>query len=141
MKVLAALILLLLMFQQLPLSSREAFNTDAFDCSPDKTWHEMKWSGGLSIIRKGQLWLGMNSGTVADFGFAVERDRDHTFLFRGNWDHYAEPSGISDQYVDMDFAPDYILLLPGEKLTLYYYCQTFGGSGAGQAIVNLWSFP
>ena len=132
-----------LLFQQLPLSSREVFNTASFVCATDKEWHELKWTNkGLSVIRRGQLWLGMNVGTIADFGFAVERDRDHTFLFRGNWDHYAEPGGISDQYIDMNFAPDYILLLPGETMTLYYHCMSMGADlGAGHIIVNLWSFP
>lgn len=137
------LALLIILFQQLPLHSDEAFNTGAFECANSQEWHEMKWANdGFSFVRKAQLWLGMNDGTVADFGFAVERDRDHTFLFRGNWDHYNDPGGIQDQYVTMDFAPDYILLLPGETVTLYYHCQSFGESvGAGQVIVNLWSFP
>ena len=94
------------------------------------------------MIRKGQLWMGMNGGSIADLGFMVVRDRDKTFLFRGNWDHYAEPTGINDQIVDMDFSPDYILLTPFDTVTLYYHCQGFGSElGAGHIIVNLWSFP
>jgi hypothetical protein len=94
------------------------------------------------VVRKGQLWMGMNGGTIADLGFMVVRDRDETFLFRGNWDHYAEPTGIQDQIVDMDFTPDYVLLFPGETITLYYHCLSLGKSlGAGHVIVNLWFFP
>lgn len=143
MKYLLALILLVLLFQQLPLRSREAFNTAPFDCTDTQEWKSETWvNDGFSFVRKAQLWMGMNGGTVADFGFAVERDRDHTFFARGNWDHYSDPNGISDQYVTMDFAPDYILLLPGEAVTLYYHCQSFGEkAGAGHIIVNLWSFP
>jgi len=138
------LILLVLVFQQLPLSSVEAINTDSFDCTTaSKKWKSETWvSDRLSFVRRGQLWLGMGGGTVADFGFAMERDRDHTFLFRGNWDHYADPNGIGDQIVDMNFAPDYILLLPGEKVTLYYHCQSFGKTaGTGHIMVNFWRFP
>jgi hypothetical protein len=129
--------------QQLPLSSKEVFNTGAFDCTREKELQTLTWENKTPrIIRKGQLWMGMSGGTIADLGFMVVRDRDQTFLFRGNWDHYAEPSGINDQIVDMDFSPDYVLLLPGETLTLYYHCQSFGEHlGQGHVIVNLWSFP
>lgn len=137
------LLALILLLQQLPLRSDEAFNTAPFDCTHSQEWQSKTWANdGFSFVRKAQLWLGMNDGTIADFGFALERDRDHTFFFRGNWDHYTNPSGIQDQYVTMDFAPDYILLLPGETVTLYYHCQSFGEeAGAGHIIVNLWSFP
>lgn len=137
------LILLVLLFQSLPLRSNEIFNTGAFDCTREKKLREMVWeSESIVVVRKAQLWMGMNGGTVADFGFMLVRARDKTFLFRGNWDHYAEPNGINDQIVDMNFAPDYILLLPGDEVTLYYHCQSFGEAlGAGHVIVNVWGFP
>lgn len=137
------LVCLILLFQQLPLHSEEAFNTTPFDCTNSQTWRKETFpNSGLVIVRRAQLWLGMGGGTVADFGFALERDRDHTFLFRGNWDHYRDPAGINDQLVDMDFSPDYILLLPGDSLTIYYQCQNFGSTpGTGHVIVNLWMFP
>jgi len=136
-------ILLVLLFQSLPLRSREIFNTGAFDCTREKKLRNETWtSEGIAIVRKAQLWMGMNGGTVADFGFALARARDKTLLFRGNWDHYAEPNGINDQIVTMDFTPDYILLMPGDAVTLYYHCQSFGDElGAGHVIVNVWSFP
>jgi len=137
------IVCLILLFQQLPLHSEEIFNTGAFDCTNSKKWREETYPiSGLMIVRRAQMWLGMGGGTVADFGFALERDRDHTFFFRGNWDHYADPHGINDQLIDMDFSPDYILLLPGDELKIYYQCQNFGSApGTGHVIVNLWMFP
>jgi hypothetical protein len=127
----------------MPLRSLEVFNTGAFECTREKTPRYTYWTNNkIRLVRKGQLWMGMNGGTVADFGFAVRRERDKTMLFRGNWDHYAEPTGINDQIVDMDFSPDYILLLPGDKLALFHHCQSFGETpGAGHVIVTLWYFP
>jgi hypothetical protein len=136
-------LVLVMGFQQLPLHSREIFNTGAFACTRQKVLQTQTWHVTVpTLVRKGQLWMGMNGGTIADFGFMLVRDRDNTFLFRGNWDHYAEPSGINDQIMDMDLSPDYILLLPGDNVTLYYHCQSFGLTlGAGHVIVNLWMFP
>lgn len=137
------LFVLVFLFMFMPLRSREIFNTQAFECTREKKLQTMTWTNyGIWFVRKGQLWLGMNGGTVADLGFMVVRDWDKTFLFRGNWDHYAEPTGINDQIVDVNFSPDYILLLPFQTVTLYYHCQSFGESlGAGHVIVNLWGFP
>ena len=141
--VVALLALLLALEPAMPLRSEEVFNTLAFDCTREKKLNTLTWTNtGIKLVRKGQLWMGMNKGTIADFGFMVVRDRDKTFFFRGNWDRYAETTGINDQIVEMDFAPDYILLLPGETVTLYYHCQSFGEAlGAGHVIVNLWFFP
>src|SRR5687767_12823232 len=100
---LGLMVLLILLFQQLPLQSHEVFNTGAFECTREKKLQTITWrTYGFMVVRKGQLWMGMNGGTIADLGFMVVRDRDETFLFRGNWDHYAEPTGIQDQIVDMD---------------------------------------
>jgi hypothetical protein len=142
-RVLLVLLLLVLLFQQLPLRSQEIFNTGAYACTREKAILTEDWvNNRLRVVRKGQLWMGMYVGTIADLGFAVQRNRDKTFLFRGNYDHYGDPIGINDQIVDMDFSPDYILLLPGDRLTLYYHCQDLGEKeGAGHIIVNLWSFP
>jgi hypothetical protein len=139
----ASILIFFIVSLGLPLRSREIFNTGAFDCTREKELRTLTWKNtGFTFVRKAQLWLGMDVGTVADFGFMLVRDRDKTFLARGNWDHYAEPNGINGQIVDMDFAPDYILLLPGNTLTLYYHCQAFGADlNQGHAIVNLWSFP
>ena len=136
-------ILVVLLSQQLPLRSVEIFNTQAFDCTREKELRVLHWRTWLPrVVRRAELWMGMNGGTNADLGYMVVRDRDNTFLFRGNWDHYADPHGINDQLVVSDLAPDYILLLPGETVTLYYHCQSFGERlGAGHIIVNLWFFP
>lgn len=132
----------MLMFQQLPLSSKEIFNTGAFACTREKQLRTTEWTAPYPmIVRKGQLWMGMYTNSIADLGFMVVKE-NKTFLFRGNYDHYAEPTGINDQIVDMDFSPDYIFLRPGEELTLYYHCQDLTEKeGAGHVIVNLWSFP
>ena len=137
------LIFVVLALQQLPLRSAEIFNTQAFDCTREKELNVATWrNDGFRIVRRAELWMGMNGGTVADLGYMVVRDRDKTFLFRGNWDHYLDPHGINDQLLVSDLAPDFILLLPGETVTLYYHCQSFGEAlGKGHVIVNLWFFP
>lgn len=137
------ILVMVLLFQQLPLRSKEIFNTAAFDCTREKIMQTVTWRNwSVRIVRRAELWMGMNGGTVADFGYAVVRDSDRTFLARGNWDHYADPHGINDQLVVTELAPDYILLLPGETITLYYHCQSFGETlGQGHVIVNLWFFP
>lgn len=133
----------IMLFQQFPLRSTEIFNTSGFACTREKKYRMLTWENDrFRVIRKGQLWMGMITGSVSDLGFALERDSDNTFLFRGNWDHYHEPSGINDQVVDMDFSPDYIFLAPGDSLSLYYHCQDVGDTnGEGNIIVNIWSFP
>jgi hypothetical protein len=139
----AAVLIAVLLIGGLPLRSAEVFNTGPFACTGEKQVQTALWKndGGIKLVRKGQLWMGMYTGSVADLGFAVRNERDGTTLFRGNWDHYAEPAGINDQIVNMDFAPDYILLKPGDTLTLYYHCQSLGERmDTGHIIVNLW-FP
>lgn len=143
LELIGALILFLLLFQQLPLRSAEVFNTQAFECTRQKELRVLHWRTWLPrIVRRAELWMGMDGGTIADLGYMVVLESDSTFLFRGNWDHYADPHGINDQLVATNLAPDYIMLLPGETLTLYYHCQSFGSAlGNGHVIVNLWFFP
>ena len=121
------------------LRSIEVFNTDAFDCGePIKSIEWKNDSDKDLMIRQAELWMGMYGKAIADFNFVVQRDSDRTNIFRGNWDHYAEPTGINDQILKADFSPDYVLISSGEIVRLWYKCTSFNGPTKGHVIVTLW---
>jgi hypothetical protein len=120
-----------------PLKSEILFKTGEFSCTSQKDWRVLKWKNhaGILLVRKLQVWGGMNEGAIADLGFFVVRDRAKVNLALGNQDHYRD-----GEYVQMyDFAPDFILLLPGDTLTLGYHCQVWGDhQGTGNVIITMW---
>lgn len=121
------------------LSAQEIFNTGGFDC--DKELRSLEWKNntGRDIkIRMADLWMGMNVGSVADFNFLVQRDSDRTTLFKGAWDHYADPTGINDQLIQKSFSPNHILLKQDQLLRLWYRCESFDGPTKGHVIVTIW---
>jgi len=122
------------------LASIEVFNTGPFECNQNLQGVLWRNDAGSKYIRRGELWLGMNAGSRSDLTFVVQRQSDQTNLFRGNWDHYADPTGIGDQMIAADFAPDYIEMARGDTLILYYRCVDLADAppGAGHIIVTLW---
>jgi hypothetical protein len=137
-KFLLSLILLLYQAIPRPVYGMDVFNTKPFRCLGD--WRELEWTNEGEDIRiyNAQLWMGMYKDAVSDLGFAVKRTSDDSLLFRGNWDHYANPVGINNQIVQHDFSPNYFELKNGDSLRLYYTCSDMGGDAVGHIIVTVW---
>lgn len=113
----------------------DVFNTKPFECG--KQFHT-EWINDVGDIKifQSQLWMGMYQGNVGDLGYQVHRVSDSSLLFRGNWDHYAEPVGIDGQLHMMNFTPNYFELREGDSLELWYKCQTPGD--VAHIIVTIW---
>jgi hypothetical protein len=121
-----------------PISSGNALysmeiNTEPFWC--DGKWKSIETAPGIEV-RRAELWMGMDVGSVADMNFVLVGDNEVN-IFRGNLDHYAEPTGIDSQIVSADFRPDYI---SASMLTLYYRCQSFKGKTHGHLIATVWYY-
>jgi len=74
----------------------------------------------------------------ADYEGAVFRLPDYTVVVGFPWDHYANPTG--PHHVTQEIAPDWLLLLPGQRLQLNVRCQGFGvyNDHEGHATVVIW---
>lgn len=113
----------------------DVFNSKPFQCG--KQFH-MKWVNEIGDIQIyiAQIWMGMYVGNVSDFGYQVNRLSDGSLIFRGNWDHYQDPTGIDGQLHTMNFTPNYMELKAGDALEFWYDCQTKGDTG--HAVVTIW---
>ena len=117
-----------------PLTSIE-LNSQAFVC--DGQWRSVSVEGRFHITQA-ELWMGMYVNSIADFGYALSTENDVN-IFRGNWDHYAEPTGIQDQLVERNFAPNYV---EAKTLTLYFRCTSLNGTPTmGHVIVTVYNIP
>lgn len=113
----------------------DVFNTKPFECG---TQYHTRWENKIGDMKiyQSQLWLGMYPGNVSDFGYQVHRVSDSSLLYRGNWDHYADPTGLNGQIHAMNFTPNYFELKQGDSLELWYKCQNKGD--VGHVIVTIW---
>lgn len=121
------------------LIGREIITTGQFGC--DGTQHQTEWqnnTGGALYVRQAQVWLGMYQGAVADFWVWLATDSGNV-LGHSNWDHYADPTNLHNlRYV---YAPDFVLLEPGQAVILFYGCQDIEhepATAVGDAVVTLW---
>lgn len=113
----------------------DVFNTGAFECGEQ---HHTQWVNDIGNVRvyQAQLWLGMYPGNVSDFSYQVHRVSDGSLLYRGNWDHYRDPTGLDGQLHLMNFTPNYFYLAQGDALEIWYKCQNVGD--VGHVIVTIW---
>jgi hypothetical protein len=110
----------------------DIFDTHVFQCGQEE---HVRWVNDLGDIRiyQSQVWMGMYAGDVADLSFQV--NTHDNILHRGNWDHYADPTGITDQIQLMNWTPNYIDLKNGAPLDFIYGCYK---KGTAQIVVTLW---
>lgn len=103
----------------------DVFNTKPFECGVQ--FHEV-WTNDIGNIRiyQSQLWIGMYVGNVSDVSYQVHRMSDDSLLYRGNWDHYADPTGLDGQLHHLNFTPNYFELKKGDALDFWYKCQNEG---------------
>lgn len=113
----------------------DVFNTAPFDCGEQFHTRWVNQIGDIKIYQA-QLWMGMYQGNVGDLGYQVHRVSDSSLLYRGNWDHYAEPVGIDGQLHTMNLTPNYFELKQGDALELWYKCQNPGD--VAHIIVTIW---
>ena len=111
----------------------DVFNTKPFECGDQFHTRWVNDTGDIRIYQT-QLWMGMYVGNVSDLSYQVHRVSDSSLLYRGNWDHYADPVGIDGQLHMLNFTPNFISLKKGDALELWYKCQV----GTGHIIVTLW---
>lgn len=110
----------------------DVFDTGVFKCGKEK---RARWVNDLGDIKiyQSQVWMGMYAGDVADLWAQVNTGGN--LLHRGNWDHYADPTGITDQIQLMNWTPNYIDLRNGETLDFTYGCYK---TGTAQVVVTIW---
>lgn len=113
----------------------DVFNTAPFSCGEQYHTQWVNDRGNIQIYQA-QLWLGMYVGNVSDFGYQVHRVSDSSLMYRGNWDHYADPTGLDGQLHMLNFTPNYFYLANGDALELWYKCQNTGH--VGHAILTIW---
>lgn len=119
------------------LHGQQVIATGPFDC--DGTDYTAVWTndtGGPLHVRQAQIWLGMYLGAQADFWVWLALD-DGNVLGHSNWDHYADPT--APHMLHYTYAPDFILIQPGQELVLNYGCNQLGRDTAvGDTAVTLW---
>jgi len=113
----------------------DVFNTGPFQCGQQFHTQWVNEMGDLKIYQS-QLWVGMYPGNVSDVGYQVHRVSDSSLLYRGNWDHYADPTGLDVQLHLLNFAPNYFAIKKGDALELWYKCQNPGD--IAHIIVTVW---
>jgi hypothetical protein len=113
----------------------DVINTNPFACGKQ---HHVQWVNDIGDLKiyQSQLWVGMYPGNVSDVGYQVHRVSDSSLLYRGNWDHYADPTGLDGQLHHLNFTPNYITLKEGDALELWYKCQRAGD--IAHIIVTVW---
>lgn len=83
---------------------------------------------GPMRVRKVYVGFGQDMGGRSDLlGVVTKHTRsgDEHYIAKGGWDHYAEPTGVSNQALWFDFAPDWIQIGREESVRLYYQCHGF----------------
>jgi len=119
-----------------PVQSTTVFDTGPFACDQARQW---TWVAPTGMhIKQAETWQGMDMGARADFSVVLYRQSDQSFIFRHNWDHYAEPTGNNDQLVSRNFEPDYLFLAAGDSLVLDSVCIPYAGPTRGHIIVTIW---
>ena len=120
-----------------PLTQATVFETGPFDCDRQTlTW---TWEASQdTYIRQAESWQGMDMGAVADFSVILARRSDGAMLFRHNWDHYADPTGVGDSIVQRQLAPDSFLVRAGDALILSSTCLPYPGPTHGHIIIDIW---
>jgi hypothetical protein len=124
--------------QGVGVSGYDVFNTGPFDCVPEKR-AVTEWVNDIGDIKiyNAKLWMGANTGAVADVGVIVYRKGDESLLFHENWDRYAEPTGF---HIDsLNLSPNYMTLKKGESLELTYWCHPFNEHAKkAHVIITIW---
>lgn len=112
-----------------------AFDTGVFVCTGVEARMYFENTTGAPIyIRSITSFLGMTGGAVADFFVRIWRESDHTVIQFTNWDHYKDPTALHN-LVD-NFAPDYVEIPAGDKVTLSYNCTKFGATAASGRVIT-----
>lgn len=99
-------------------------NTRAFGC--DGVSRELDTGLHQVRVRKVYIWLGAFDYTNADIVFSLEHigaDGKYQSIAKGGWDHYATPTGIANQTLVFDYAPDWVRVAADESLKLYAQCN------------------
>lgn len=136
---LLALVLLLPGLMAPGLYGAKAIDSGPFPCDgTQRLWTWANPSLGPIYLRSATLWAGMDKGGIADYSGSVNRASDNVPIIHFFWDHYGNPNG--PHTVWHSFSPDYVLLLPGEKVILRSWCKQVGGDRRphGHHVVHLW---
>lgn len=122
------------------LTGRMVINTGQFKCDGEQrmqTWQNE--SEQALYIRRAEVWMGMYRHGISDFYFHLAREERWSALGHTNWDHYAEPTAPQHSAI-YSYAPDAVVLYPGETLGLRYGCSNMENDPVGHIIVTIWYF-
>lgn len=76
------------------------------------------------LIYQARIWVGMTMGGRGDVFYILKNYTTGDIIAQNNWDHYADPVGISDTLDDISFSPNYILVSTGDTIRLNAKCNT-----------------
>ena len=122
-----ALLLLLapLSTQAAPLYSAQVI-TVLGPCSKTEPNRATSWTNTTQhtlYIKQADMWMGMTKGALADMYGNLYRMSDWSFVIGMGWDHYKDP--VAPVHQLMNFAPDSMVLAPGDSLYLISGCVPF----------------
>lgn len=118
-------------------------DTKPFKC--DRIWKVKSWNNNLGMvlrIRQIQIWFGMAKDGVADFPAELMQMRNGQYIQHfghDNWDHYEDPT--NHHFYRIVFAPDWMVLEPGDDMVLLYAGFPFPPSTTdlkGHLVVTIW---
>lgn len=87
---------------------------------PTQTWEWTNTTQQSLYIKSVDLGVSMNRGAQTDLSSVLYRSGDWAPLVTLGWDHYTDP--VAPVHQRQSFAPDAMLLVPGESVYLIVEC-------------------
>ena len=83
-------------------------------------------TGQTIYIKTAQLFMGMDAGQSGDFLASARRTSDNSIIILRGWDHYSAPTSADAANPLNNFAPDWVLIIPGDGITLTSWACSVG---------------
>jgi len=100
-------------------------NTDPFNCN--NKLQDIRWinEGPPIKIKQLTVWIGAQTGTIADIAACVYKVSTGTLLAAVGWDHYGNPKGLHQW--TQDFGDNWVTIGTGDAISLQSFCNGFNG--------------
>jgi hypothetical protein len=106
---------------------------------PCNTSGHVDWSNttnaSVLVVKVEHLFL-VSPNAIANVAGTATRISDGSILSSTCWDHYDEPTGLSN--LTYDFSPDYFAIAPGDGIRISYNCATISGTAQFEQMVAAW---
>lgn len=114
-------------------------NTGAYKCGyKNVNPHELLWTneGPPIHIKSSVLWMGAARGSTGDMQATLFKLSTATVINYFGWDRYKNPS--SPHQIEKSFGDDWVELLPGDSLSLQYFCNMSPRESYGHVVATVW---